>query len=464
MKIFNWELGKTPERKKNNREEFSHDVIKTNNPEYVYDLFTKEFSGIESDSLLEYIEAARKGFPYFFYRYCDTILQRDARVKTTNRRLKVSVLKEQFKVKCENEKMQKYADEMISHLGMKLKRFFADCVEANTKGIKQFEINWYYVNGMILPKEIRPIPNELYIYNEKTLEYSILDINSFTAIDIRNFMQANPDRYDIGMLTKVNIHPMKLLQVFSIDGDQENAFMDGIYIALCLLYYLKSYHTKDMSVFIEEFASPTKIGKYDSVNPRQKEEMLKAFKVAKAMGYLVMPKSSDISLLNDGAKGTGADIFLKTIKHWNSEITLVTLGEEETTQMGNKGSLAALEIKERVSDDFAFANLTVISDALETLIKRGYEMSYGLTDDKPSVEFIKVKTLSDKKTQSEVNRNLADIGYRPTKENIVDQMGVEVEEYKRPANNVPPSSTGGAGKDDFEKELREYLMEDADNG
>lgn len=107
MKIFKWEFGKSPERKKPNREEFSHDVIKTNNPEYVYDLFTKEFSGIESDSLLEYIEAGRKGFPYFFYRYCDTILQRDARVKTTNRRLKVSVLKEQFKVKCENEKMQK---------------------------------------------------------------------------------------------------------------------------------------------------------------------------------------------------------------------------------------------------------------------------------------------------------------------------------------------------------------------
>ena len=434
-------------KKINLKKDFTGAGISAHDPDYMYDIYTREFSGVKSKNMLNYIDWARRGVPFYFYKYFDTISRRDTRIRTMLRKLKIAILTEQYRVSGEWEEGVKFIESMIENLGPKLYRFFEDSTEANTKGIKRFEINYEIKNGYWMPSEIRAIPNFIYMYNEKSREYSFLDVNSINQTELISRLSGQPDKINLSQFPTVEIHPLKILDVIAIDGDEENAFMNGITIALMFSYYCKSYNVKDMNIFLERYASPTMKMKYDPLNEKSKGEMIKASQDMKAHGVIVYPDGCEPELMSDTQKGQAGNLYLNAINYWNSEITILCVGEEETTQMGNKGSLAALQVKQKISELIIEMNLRTCADSMNDLIKRLIDINFANPPEYPKFEYIKIASLEEKKTQSEINKNLKEIGVRPTIEELQEQFDVDLEEYSSPE---PPEDD--SGEDDPEKD------------
>lgn len=456
-------------KKINLKKDFTSSGIPAHDPDYMYDIYTRDFSGAKSKNILNYMDWARRGVPFYFYKYFDTISKRDTRIRTMLRKLKIAILTEQYRVTGEWEEGVKFVENVIQHLGPKLYRFFVDSVEANTKGIKRFEINYEVKDGYWMPSEIRAIPNFIYLYNEKTREYSFLDVNKINQTNLISILSAQPDKIDMTQFPTVEINPLKILDVIAIDGDEENAFMNGITIALIFSYYCKSYNIKDMNIFLERYATPTMKMKYDPLNEKSKGEMIKASKDMKAHGVIVYPEGCEPDLMSDTQKGQAGNLYLNAINYWNSEITILCVGEEETTQMGNKGSLAAMKVKQKISELIIEMNLRTCADSMNDLIKRLIDINFATVPEYPVFQYIKIASLEEKKTQSEINRNLSQIGVRPTIDELEEQFDVELEEYaaaKQPAKEDPEEDPDddpdGEDEEEFENNFIKNLFEQAE--
>lgn len=416
------------------------DTIPQETPRYMNSFITEEFSQLKPENLSDYIIWATSGVPYFMYFLYNVIRQRDLRIGTVLMRRKFAVLDEMYVVKCENEEMKKFAEDILDHIGSKLWKLFTQLVEANLQGIKRFEINYEVVKGRVMPKDITGVSNYLYLYDETENKYHFLDSTKYDANQIMTSGISNTyDRLDFDKIPKVKIAPEKVLDVHGLDGDDRNAFLNGHTISYIIGYFFKNYNVKDMNIFIERFASPTIDAQYDGVNPTSRNNMLKALKLFKSNGWVLREKGSEITLLNDAQKGQASAIFLNTIKYWDSAFSIRTLGEEETTQMGKEGSFAALKVKKYVSEDIAVADLKVISAAINEIFKRIIDFNYSTVEEYPLLEFTKVKTLEEKKTQSEIMQNVKSIGYKPTKEYVEENLDVEIdeEEIKEPDDQIP---------------------------
>lgn len=462
MSLFKnaWQFAVKELRTKINQvKQFTSSGIAAHDPNYMYDIYTRDFSGAKAKNILQYIDFARRGVPFYFYKYFDTISKRDTRIRTMLRRLKIAILTEQFRVRGDWEEGVKFVDELIKHLGPKLYKFFAASSEANTKGIKRFEINYEAKSNWWMPEEIRPIPNSIYLYDEKMREYHFLDVNKIDQTNLISTLSAFPDKIDLSKLPKVEIDPLKILDVIAIDADEENAFMNGITIALIFAYYCKSYNVKDMNIFLERYATPTMKMKYDSYNEKSRDEMVKASNDMKAHGTIIYPDGNEVDLLNDTQKGQAGNLYITSINYWNSEITILCVGEEETTQMGNKGSLAALQVKQKISELIIEMNLRTCADAFNDLIRRLVDINFPNPPEYPVFEYIKIASLDEKKMQSEINKNLYSIGYRPTKEELEEEFDVQLEEVKEPEEEKPEEKTED---EEFENDFIKMLFEQAE--
>jgi len=156
--------------------------------------------------------------------------------------------------------------------------------------------------------------------------------------------------------------------------------------------------------------------------------MVTAVQNFKAHGSIVHPAGTLFKLLNDESKGATSDIFMRSINYWDISATIAALGESETTELGEQGSLAALKEIKKVSNDYHIADMKLISIGFNELFKKAFDLNFATVQEYPVMQFVKVKTLEDKKSQSEIYRNLNDIGYKVSKEVIEEQQDIEVEE------------------------------------
>jgi len=404
-------------------------TVMEENPRLIYDLFTEEFSNLTSANVKNYIEYARKGFPAYMYWLFDTILQRDLRFGSTVRRRKLSVIDEKYEIQCEWEEGKEFAEMILNKLGDSRFSIYRSMVEGNYKGIKMFEVNWISEGGKWIPYDVQGISNHLYLYDDRKDEYSVMDIKNVTGNDLINYGAVGVmDRIPIEAIPKVDIPPDKLIVLKSIEGNVKNSFMNGLTIGFILAFFCKNYNVKDLQMYIEKFANPTVDAEYDPLNVATKTEMVTAVQNFKAHGSIVHPAGTLFKLLNDESKGATSDIFMRSINYWDISATIAALGESETTELGEQGSLAALKEIKKVSNDYHIADMKLISIGFNELFKKAFDLNFATVQEYPVMQFVKVKTLEDKKSQSEIYRNLNDIGYKVSKEVIEEQQDIEVEE------------------------------------
>jgi phage gp29-like protein len=409
-------------------------------PKNLLGLHTMEFTQLTAENLLFYRDTGRKGMNFYMGLLFAYVRQSDMRINSVLRRRKLGVLSKTPVVKCEWKQGKELAELIIKNFGGRIHKLFTDIVEANLQGIKIFEINYEVVDGFIIPKEIKPIPNHLYVRDDIANEYKILNAKELDAIAVRIAGGwAAIDRVDIEKLPRVDIIPEKLLEVKAIDGDDENAFMNGLVNLTIICYFYKVYTQKDLHIFIERFAEPILDAMYEDLNDDARTEMQETIENLKAHGYLIRPKSSEVNLLNDAQKGQAFDIFLETLQYYNSEYTILAVGEEESTQMGDKGSMAALKEKRYVAMDVKAGDEKTIEIAMTDLFKKVFDINFANVEEYATYEYSDMKTLEEQKTLAEVYAGIEKLGYKIPKETVENNFNVELED--KPMPEVPEETT-----------------------
>lgn len=453
---------------KEQRKTFETNVIQQQLAKFVTALFMDEFSELSGDNVKFYVEAARRGVGYFLYSLFENIRQKDLRIGGITQRRKLSVLSKTFSIEVDKwDEGKEFIEDVIKDFGDKISNFFTDIIEGNLQGIKTFEINYKLKNGKLYIDTIRGISNSLNLYNTRTCEYSILNPTGVNVNDLRNWaIQEMYDNLKVEDMPKQEVHPLKLLRVFSLDGDNENALVNGIVIAFAFAFYFKIYNMKDLQIFIEKWASPTKKIGYDNLNPATKTQSENIAKNEKVHGTIIYPKGTiEIDLLNDNNKGTAADIFLKSIEYLDTEMTTRVLGEADTTnKLSKQGSYAAMKVKSYVSGDITVGDLKLITSTFGEIVKRLVDVNFPNPPEYPVIKFVELKSLEDKKLQSDILKNVSDAGFEPTEKEVASIFDYETVTKKaaaiKPEGPPKPEGKVKASRDfvdDYVNEMHEGI-------
>ena len=237
----------------------------------VFSLYTEEFAGLTAYNIKHYFEAARKGLNFFKASLFEEIKRKDMQIGGVCQSRKLG-LTGKYKLNNAEDFIKSGSDEMRSFIlenlaSINLPVFFADIVDASIAGVSNFELVYKTDGDRILIKEVQKIPNELIIYDEEQDRYLYLSQEERDIFRLRSLVSSAysgfDDHLDISKLSLIELPEEKVLEVHALDGNAGNGLMNGCIDALIWAFFFKSYLIKDLATFLELFAIPAIIGKYD---------------------------------------------------------------------------------------------------------------------------------------------------------------------------------------------------------
>lgn len=138
----------------------------------------------------------------------------------------------------------------------------------------------------------------------------------------------------------------------------------GLLRTLAWFYLFKSYNIKDWIRFCEVYGMPLRLGKYDSsATPSDRTALRAAVQAIGADGAGIISKSTEIefqSALNGSASGEVYKTFIDLV---NAEISIVSLGQNLTTEV-KEGSRAAATVHDKVRQDLLEADCIALDKTI----------------------------------------------------------------------------------------------------
>lgn len=118
----------------------------------------------------------------------------------------------------------------------------------------------------------------------------------------------------------------------------------------------------DWAQFAEMFGMPFRELSYDDYDPETRAKLEKAMEDWGAAGYIIKPKSAELTLHDTGGSTSSAEVYDMLISKCDAAISKVILGNTLTTEQGEVGSQALGEVhKESESEKNASDQLFILS-------------------------------------------------------------------------------------------------------
>jgi phage gp29-like protein len=382
--------------------------FKQTETEKLYQLYTREFSQLNDQNLKFYFEAARKGINFFKAFLFEEIRRRDLRIGGLCQTRKLSVLADQFELTGEDENLKAFVEENFA--SVKIKQFISDIIEAQIQGMSVFQLfyniknNRYYLNDIIL------VPNYLIYYKDvysKGDGINFIDFTRINSFDLR--AQANVERPQLPL---VEIDPVYYYTVYSFDGNEENGLLNGLIDGLIYGYFAKVYGLKDWAVFLERFAIPAVIGKYDPLMSKPDRDAL--WNAVNNFGNLfraLIPNTAELDSISDNNKGTTGNLFEQYADYWNNELAIRVLGEASTTQTTDIGSFAKAKVGKEISEDISLADKALVEQAVNGLIKKIVDINFDNVKDYPVFRYKDQENIDHKNKVAEMLLKLKQAGF-----------------------------------------------------
>lgn len=415
---------------------YSSRSTSTKNVSSVYNLYTQEFSYLLVDQLKYYFECARLGLNFWKSLLFEEIRRRDLHIGGVLQTRKRSILSQIRNKKIEQlinsdwEEGKKFIVDNFSQGKIRFVNFLSDIIEAEIQGVSLFEKVFRYESGKLWLNEIILIPNHLVVYDDINDEYKFLDSSSNDAMLLRSlgWMGLN-DRIDLSQISTIDIDPEKILEVHSLDGNANNGFLNGFTDSLIWCYFFKSFSLKDWSIFLELYAMPGRIGKYDSLMTQKKDldDFQKAVENFGALYWAVINKDNNIELL-DSNKTASSQVYETFINYWDTKSSIRVLGNNITTEIKKYGSYSAVIGAKAVSDEIADSDILLVEDTVNVLIESLIRLNYSNPPEIPKFKFPIEITLDDLKKKSSIYVDLNTLGYTPEKEELEDEFDVKLED------------------------------------
>lgn len=361
----------------------------------VFSLYTEEFAGLTAYNIKHYFEAARKGLNFFKAALFEEIKRKDMQIGGVCQSRKLGLTgryklsnAEDF-IKANNEELRNFVLENLAAIDLPV--FFSDIVDASITGVSNFEFVYKADGDRVMISEIRKIPNELIIYDEEQDRYLYLSQEERDIFKLRSLVSSAysgfDDRLDISKLSLIELPDEKVLEVHALDGNAGNGLMNGCIDALIWAFFFKSYLIKDLATFLELFAIPAIIGKYDPLMSR--EDRVKFDNAIRDFGNhfrMVMSKDAEVQFVTDTTKGSSNEIYHRTLEYWDKKIAIRILGQNLSTEVSS-GSFAAAQAHSIIRDDFIISDMILCESAMNELIKKIIDLNYADVKDYPRFEF-----------------------------------------------------------------------------
>ncbi len=438
-------------------------TVSQKQPRSIYSLYTSEFSSLDAERVKSYLESARKGLNFWKALLFDEIRRRDAHIGAVCQTRKLAVAAAPFEIECEDEKLKEYIETIFDKFNFV--NFITDCVEASIQGMSLFEINYSPdpVLGAV-PDTITLIPNHLVMYDENLDEYKLMDIERADYWSLRAVASntAN-DSIPVSLIPQVSVDPLKLLECHAFDGNSRNGLLNGCIDSLIWMYFFKSYGIKDWATYLERYATPTRIGKYDDmagVNPVDKASFLNAVKEVGHNSYCVIPKSFDIDFLTDQGKGSSSDLYTRYIEYFNEQASIRVLGQTLTTNVGDVGSYAAAKVHDNVRQDILKSDMKLVEATVNSLIRRIVNMNMTSVQEYPVFCFTESENIDYQKAKLEIFKGLKELGYAMPQDTIEEVFEVELEEApEQPEQPEQPPAEPEFSEKEADDEIQKLIEE-----
>ncbi len=119
--------------------------------------------------------------------------------------------------------------------------------------------------------------------------------------------------------------------------------------------------------FLEKFAGPTVVGKAPvGMLDEEQQKFLNSLEAGAQRKSIVIPIDADIDMLE--AKRSGAVSYEDWCKYWDGQMSVATLGEMLTTNIGDVGSLAAAQTHAEILELLVDADGDLLADTLAATI------------------------------------------------------------------------------------------------
>lgn len=399
--------------------------VKVQNPRNIYNLYTSEFSGLTSEQIKFYLEAARKGLNFFKGLLFEEIRSRDLRIGGICQTRKLAPASKEWKVETNDIERQKFIADILNNID--LQHIITSIIEAQIQGVTMFEINWDIINNRIVPIELRRIPNWLLAYDDIQDEYKILDAGNTDLFQMKISTVTTDDRIDLSGFKMIDIDERKLLEVESSDNMNPNGFRNGCIDGLIWIYFLKNYGLKDYATYLELFGNPMRIGKYDPLNsnPATEQKLINAVKEFGNLSWAVLSNDMSIEFPVEPGKASTSDLFKNYLNYLDEEIAIRVLGQTLTSSIGERGSYAAAAVHNAVRNDILLSDLALCERKINELIRKIIDLNFS-DNNYPVFRFISDENLERKKLLSEIITNLKTAGYETDAEAIISDIGLPV--------------------------------------
>lgn len=150
---------------------------------------------------------------------------------------------------------------------------------------------------------------------------------------------------------------------------------------------LKTGSLSDLAQYIELYGQPIRKGTYPGDDPEAKAELKKALKEAGASMSVIVPEGTNIEIIGDHVTpGTGA-VHDVLFRRCNNEISILWLGNTETTSNDNGGSDAKTKEQSKQQQEIHKSDLLDIENKLSREDFQLILKSYGLPVDPKKGKF-----------------------------------------------------------------------------
>lgn len=206
------------------------------------------------------------------------------------------------------------------------------------------------------------------------------DFNIFTDEFLNPISLVKVEQPDIG-----NELPIDKFIIYSFRKRYENVFGTALTRSLYDLWWLKHIVKRSLGVYLERFGVPFAIGTYED-GFKQKAAAFRMLKALRTETVALLPKSLDVEFKE--TTGRGVDLFIKTIKHIDEQISKTILGQTLTQSQGSSGSQSLGKVHQDILTLYINELGNDLEDLLnEQLIRDLIDFNFPNVDKYPKYKF-----------------------------------------------------------------------------
>ena len=232
----------------------------------------------------------------------------------------------------------------------------------------------------------------------------------------------------------------------------------GLFLKCAFYALVKKGDFSDWAQYVEIFGQPMRVAKYDAHDVKTKQELSGVLRDAGSSLALMIPKQADFELM-DGKVSNGDGQLQERLKNaCNNEMSVIILGNTETTSNDNGGSNAKAKEQGKQQLDITKDDVVFVRNILNSPKFLKILASYGFAVEGGKFVVEKEVDVNELFVRSQIDIAIADTGlpidddyfyetyHIPKPKNYDEMKAKQEEEKKQPPSPADPNPANPAKK------------------